>query len=213
MFEVYAAFGQGCAACTAPIEATRPGLEGRLCLRCRQELPTALTRLSALPEFVTAGWCLGPYTGLLGGLVRQAKYGARLGLLASLGDFMAEGAVVAGLADAFDGVAPVPGSLRHRLGRGFEAVEVLAGPVADRVTGRVERVLVRREGAPQAGQSHAARAANVRGVYRARARTRGDWLLIDDVMTTGATASACALALREAGARSVSLLVVAAAAL
>ena len=66
--------------------------------------------------------------------------------------------------------------------------------------------------APQAGLSNARRRENVAGAFRARAGRPLEGkrvLLVDDVMTTGATASACALALKRAGARRVTLLTLA----
>jgi predicted amidophosphoribosyltransferase len=61
----------------------------------------------------------------------------------------------------------------------------------------------------QAGLSNSARRLNVAKAFRARNVQGKRILLIDDVMTTGATAAACASALKQAGARRVALLTVA----
>ena len=58
--------------------------------------------------------------------------------------------------------------------------------------------------------SHPERRKNVAGAFRVRGRVEGlRILLIDDVMTTGATAGACAKELKRAGAKSVTLLTLA----
>jgi predicted amidophosphoribosyltransferase len=61
----------------------------------------------------------------------------------------------------------------------------------------------------QAGLSNSARRQNVASAFRSQGVQEKRILLIDDVMTTGATAAACALALKQAGARRVALLTVA----
>jgi predicted amidophosphoribosyltransferase len=64
--------------------------------------------------------------------------------------------------------------------------------------------------APQTELDAAARRANVRGAFVASTAAAGaDVVLVDDVLTTGATASECARALRAAGARAVGVLTVA----
>jgi predicted amidophosphoribosyltransferase len=60
-------------------------------------------------------------------------------------------------------------------------------------------------GRRQTGLRRAARGSNIRGAFRAREEVRGSILLVDDVYTTGATASTAASALLRAGAASVAV--------
>ena len=91
--------------------------------------------------------------------------------------------------------------------------ELLAREVSARHGCAMVKALRRVKGSEaQAGLSKTARRRSVRGAFEARkgvdlAGKRV--LLIDDVMTTGATAAACALALKRAGVKSVSLLTLA----
>lgn len=111
----------------------------------------------------------------------------------------------------FDAIVPVPprrpgtGKLPARLARRLGAV--LGIPVLDALTPT-------RRMQPQKSLDRTARYANTRGGYAARrgADLSGKrLLLVDDILTTGATASACALALLEAGAVSVFAVTIAAA--
>jgi ComF family protein len=107
----------------------------------------------------------------------------------------------------------VPLHWRRRLQRGFNQSALLAGAVARRYGIPVRSALRRTRATPtQAGLTHAGRRSNVAGAFRvARPETVAGRrvLLVDDVMTTGATASACAAALKRAGARYVALLTLA----
>jgi ComF family protein len=117
------------------------------------------------------------------------------------------------LDDSFDAVVPMPLHWRRRFQRGFNQAAVLAKDVAQRrripLLNAVRRV---RATATQTGLTNAQRRENVRGAFRAgRGRPLEGLriLLVDDVMTTGATGSACAAALKRAGAKSVTLLTLA----
>jgi ComF family protein len=113
----------------------------------------------------------------------------------------------------FDAVIPVPMHWLKRWRRGFNQAQLLASEVAKRRAWPVIHALRRVKGAhAQAGLSKTARRRMVQGAFVGRKDidlTGKRVLLIDDVMTTGATASACARALKRSGAKSVSLLTVA----
>ena len=114
---------------------------------------------------------------------------------------------------AFDVVVPMPLHWQKRWQRGFNQSALLAREVSRRTGFPVARALRRvRNTQAQAGLTNAKRRANVSGAFRAIKphAVRGKRvLLIDDVLTTGATASSCARALKLAGAAEVTLLTLA----
>jgi predicted amidophosphoribosyltransferase len=111
-----------------------------------------------------------------------------------------------------DAVTWVPLARRRLADRGYDQARVLAAGVADRRDIPCTGLLVRaRSTGPQAKRDATARRVAMRGAFAVhpRATVPPSVLLVDDVLTTGATASAAAQALRTAGARSVHLLVAA----
>jgi predicted amidophosphoribosyltransferase len=103
-----------------------------------------------------------------------------------------------------DAVAFVPGDRERGRDRGHVPAARLAHALADRWQLPVVRLLARSgPSSRQAGLARADRRANVRDLFVARREAHGRLVLVDDVYTTGATASACATALRRAGAASV----------
>ena len=115
--------------------------------------------------------------------------------------------------ERFDAILPVPMHWWRRWKRGFNQSELLAAAISRSTAAPVLRELVRRRRTPpQAGLSLEARQDNVKESFRVRRRERVKGkriLLVDDVMTTGSTATACAVALKKAGAASVVLLTLA----
>jgi predicted amidophosphoribosyltransferase len=101
----------------------------------------------------------------------------------------------------------VPLGRRRRRARGYDQAEALAR-VVGRLTGwTVRPMLVRStETSPQARRAGRHRRLALRGAFRAVAASPPRVVLVDDVLTSGATAADCARALREAGARDVGLL-------
>ena len=150
-------------------------------------------------------WVLAPfpYRQGLADTLHRLKFQQETSLALPLGWVMAETAGT--FLRPFHGVTYVPMSPEKRRRRGYNQSQLLAKSLAKELDlpcwDLLEQV---RETATQHELSRAERADNVRGAYRARPTARGkDLLLVDDIVTTGATLRACALALYEAGARQV----------
>jgi ComF family protein len=111
-------------------------------------------------------------------------------------------------------VVPVPLHRNRQRERGYNQVDLIAGPLARRLGLPYRSVLlVRSKPRPDKQRlSLHERWTSVRGAFAAQPGSRVDnlrVLLVDDVMTTGATLDACARALRQAGAAAVYALTVA----
>jgi len=157
-----------------------------------------------------AAYSFGAFEAELRELIHVFKYGQVESLAGPLGRFLA---LALPRTEQFDVVVPMPLHWLRRWKRGFNQSELLAREIAKRSCVPVKSFVRRTKATtPQAGLTNAKRRANVKGAFRVRRpdRVRGlRILLVDDVMTTGATASACARALKECGAARVVLLTVA----
>lgn len=154
-----------------------------------------------LGDGVHAGALFG---GPIADAIHALKYAGRSDAALPLGRWLAgRVAVPAGAA-----VAWVPLGPRRRTERTYDQAMLLAAALA-RASGRpLLRGALRRvrETPPQVGRDRAARARNLQGAFVASPAVAGRAiLLVDDVVTTGATVEAADRALREAGARSVAV--------
>ena len=142
---------------------------------------------------------LGPYTGPLEKAVRAYKFGGvrRLGQL--FGTELADGLEAS--AWPIDVFCAVPLHPLRLLQRGYNQSAVVARAAARR-SGLPYRPLLRRVRSTrqQARLGAAARQHNVAGAFRAAPLSGEQVVLVDDVMTSGATVTECALALFAAGA-------------
>jgi ComF family protein len=203
-----------CAACWAklsPIE--RPFCE-RLGIPFVYDPGPGLLSMQAIanPPSYTRARAAVRYDEVARALVHAFKYGDRLDLAPAMSRWMTRaGREVLAEADA---IVPVPLHWRRAWARRFNQSATLAKAVS--VQSGVPVLfdaLTRVKATPQqVGLSKAERAANVQGAFRVPPERKGDvtrrkLVLLDDVLTSGATTEACARTLLRAGARQVDVLV------
>jgi predicted amidophosphoribosyltransferase len=187
-----------CGACTSELTFLR----GPLCARCGAPTAWPVKRCSECAgrrlAFATARAAVA-YEGVARTLVAAWKERGLRSLTAVFADLVVE---TIARPDARC-VAFVPGERDRMLWRGQNAAEALAAGLAARWDVPLLPLLERVRPTPrQRGLPRAARRANVRDAFSA-AGAPAAVALVDDVYTTGATASVAATALRRAGARTV----------
>ncbi|HEX9108607.1 MAG TPA: ComF family protein [Longimicrobiales bacterium] len=226
-------FSPICLGCDSPIS---PGDPARLvCRRCRARLPlppAPLCRRCGAPRLRTgrqdsglscrecehwppalrsarsACLLLPPADRL----VHQLKYRGWRSLASPMAERMAAVALPPDVLEEARFVVPVPTTPARRRTRGYNQAELLAGAYAARTGRQMFSALLRSTASSsQIALQPAERGANVISAFRVAAGTerglqQAHILLVDDVLTTGATAGECARVLVSAGARTVSIL-------
>jgi ComF family protein len=187
-----------CPACGTPGAAP--------CARCATELRRAPSL--AVPPGLDALYALLAYDGVGRELVARLKYRNARAVAGRLAASMA--GLVAGIATAFDVVTWAPTSVERRRARGFDQAELLARRIARELGLPAPALLRRANGPPQTGRHAAERHLGPSFAFAATPRLRSrhavvpaSVLLVDDVVTTGATLTSAARALRQAGVTTV----------
>ena len=195
-------------------------IEGPRCASCGLPLPSFEPPAGPPPR---CGGCVanpppfdyartaGAYAGVLRDALHALKFGGKQALARPLAALMLEqcGSL---LGPHVDALVPVPLARGRELERGFNQARLLAGHLASASGLSVKaHWLSRSRGTrPQTELTAGERRANVAGAFSASRRAAGGHVvLVDDIVTTGATAAECARTLRAAGARTVGVLAVA----
>jgi len=222
------ALPSGCLVCGEPL--SRP-LRGPVCQACLEGLPILKAPFCprcGLPYVagVVPGLCgpcrarrrfrlaraAGPYEGALRDVLHHFKYRGRLRLASPLGRLAFERCLKEGPLRG-EVIVPVPLHRRRRCERGYDQAHLLARAIGAAAGLPLSPALLKvKDRPPQSSLGLAGRRRNAAGAYRARREAsiaEKRVLLVDDVLTTGATAEACARVLLRAGARSVDVLSVA----
>lgn len=203
-----------CASCWSKLAMIEPPYCARLGIPFTYDPGPALLSMEAIasPPAYHRARAAVRYDDVARTLVHAFKYGDRLDLAPLMGGWMARAGRE--LLDGADALVPVPLHWRRLWARRFNQSAALARalaalsavPVCDDALKRV------RPTAQQVGLSKTARADNVQGAFKvpreATAQVAGKRLvLVDDVLTSGATADTCTKALLRAGAAHVDVLV------
>ena len=207
--------GEGvCAACWAKLSFIAPPFCPRLGIPFVYDPGPDLLSMEAIanpPAFSRARSAVR-YDDVARTLVHALKYQDRTDLAPAMGRWMARAGQE--LLDDADVLVPVPLHWRRGWSRRFNQSGALARVISRESGVKVASDALRRVRATeqQIGLSRAQRASNVQGAFKVAAERNADIagrrvVLIDDVLTSGATADACARALLRAKAASVDVLV------
>ncbi len=183
-------------------------LNGPACTRCAMPLPIDSTCGRCLTESpnVTAAFCAFRYAWPVREVLLRFKTGGDLAAGRMLSEVMARRLDALGIVPSAEwALVPVPLAAGRIGERGFNQAERIARVLGGRLGLRVEPQVVRRvrSGIDQKGLGAQERRRNLDGAFVARPCAGRRLIVVDDVLTTGATTEALARCLLDAGAAEI----------
>lgn len=168
------------------------------CNKCRQHTP------------IRRAYIASHYDGVIKDLITRLKYHNAVDNARIIGGLMSENVV-----DRYDAVVPVPTSAKRYRQRGYNPSLEIARSVSEIIESSCIDGLVRFGNTRQVGADRQQRLSQLEGMIGLKSSSRANKfkgakiLLVDDVLTTGATLNECAKTLKEASAKSIDAVVLA----
>jgi predicted amidophosphoribosyltransferase len=169
--------------------------EATLCTRCSRRLAAMDQVEGAGPPGVDCAWSSAPHEGVARDLVAALKFRRLLPVAELAADriqWLAPGTLLSGT------IVPVPTARLRTAARGFDPAAEIAAALAAKTDLPLSTCLRRRGVGRQVGKRRAERIGHP-PIVQTHDQVPRSALLIDDVLTTGATLTSCAQALRKAG--------------
>lgn len=191
-----------CHACQEKIE---PPLSR--CTYCKKHNEKLVCEACSLVSKVDDIYVAGLYSGVLRDLIGVIKFNHQRYAVRVAAELLARRIINAKV--TFDAIVPVPTSPPRIRQRGFDQTKELAKHLSKILGLGMQTPLYRQKFDRQVGQNREKRLLQAKNQFKIHGSVAGNVLLVDDVITTGATIAACAVLLKNAGAHKVIVAVIA----